>query len=231
MIAAFAGAIAGTLHVVSGPDHLAAVAPLAIRHPLRAMWTGAAWGLGHAAGVLVLGAAGVLARRWVSVDALSGWAELLVGGVLIGVGLWSLRQAKVFVLHEHPHAHVASGTEGHEHAHEHAHVHLQATKHTEAAHRRHTHAAFGVGMLHGAAGTGHLMGVLPSLALPAAQAVTYLIAYGLAAVGAMTLFGMALGRIGNRLRARYLRMLMAGAGVFAIGLGLYWVGSGWPPGN
>ena len=52
---ALAGAIAGLLHVFSGPDHLVAVAPLALRKPALAFRVGTLWGLGHASGVLLLG--------------------------------------------------------------------------------------------------------------------------------------------------------------------------------
>jgi len=49
------GLLAGAFHVLSGPDHLAAVAPLALssegRHAWREGWR---WGLGHTAGVIVV---------------------------------------------------------------------------------------------------------------------------------------------------------------------------------
>jgi hypothetical protein len=72
------------------------------------------------------------------------------------------------------------------------------------------------------------MGVLPSLALPPAQAAAYLLAYGCAAVIAMAGFGYALGLVGSRLRNPALRVMMLGAGLFAVGLGLFWMVSGWP---
>ncbi len=55
MIAAITGLIAGMIHVWSGPDHLAAIAPLAVRTPRRAWAPGARWGMGHSAGVAVIG--------------------------------------------------------------------------------------------------------------------------------------------------------------------------------
>ncbi len=58
---AFAGLVAGFVHVLSGPDHLAAIAPYAVDSRSRAWRTGVRWGLGHTAGVLCVGAAAAVA--------------------------------------------------------------------------------------------------------------------------------------------------------------------------
>lgn len=73
------GLLAGLLHVFAGPDHLAALAPLAVRDPAQARRLGLSWGLGHGAGVVVLGLLGIVARRLVDVEALSAGSERLVG--------------------------------------------------------------------------------------------------------------------------------------------------------
>jgi hypothetical protein len=205
------GAAAGVAHVLLGPDHLAAVAPIAIRYPVRALRTGAAWGLGHASGALILGLLSLWLRHAVPITALSRWAEFVVGLVLLGVGAWAFHQARLARRHLAAHAAAPAGA---------------APPHAHPGHT--THAAFGVGALHGAAGIGHLLGVLPSLALPPAQAVQYLFAYGLAAVAAMAGFGYLLGRLHLRLRGVAQVGLIAASGCFAAGLGVYWLISGWP---
>ena len=48
---------------------------------------------------------------------------------------------------------------------------------------------FGVGLFHGMAGTGHLLGVLPSLLLSQVSAAVYLGMYFISAIGAMMGFG------------------------------------------
>jgi hypothetical protein len=217
MLSLIAGLVAGTMHVFTGPDHLAAVAPLAIRHPRKALRTGAAWGAGHALGVLILGGIGAAARSFINVESISAWAEFLVGGVLVGVGIWALLQSRDIRVHDHSHDHGDNGL------HSHLHVH----HHDQEDHAKHTHTAFGVGILHGAAGTGHLLGVLPSLALPPAQAVVYLLAYGVAAVVSMSGFGLRLGLLG-RTGPKIVRGLVVASGVFAVALGLFWMISGWP---
>ena len=50
-----AGCIAAVLHVLMGPDHLAAVAPFAIESKRRAWKIGLFWGLGQVFGMLLIG--------------------------------------------------------------------------------------------------------------------------------------------------------------------------------
>jgi len=58
LVSAIAGAGAGSLHTLSGPDHLAALTPLAVRvrgGSGAAFRTGVFWGSGHVLGQLLLG--------------------------------------------------------------------------------------------------------------------------------------------------------------------------------
>ena len=93
MIAVLTGLIAGAVHVVSGPDHLTAVAPLAVQRPRRAWLPGVRWGLGHSAGVALVGLLSLWLRDLIPVDLLSTWGERLVGVMLFGIGWWALRRA------------------------------------------------------------------------------------------------------------------------------------------
>ncbi len=85
----------------------------------------------------------------------------------------------------------------------------------------------GVGFLHGAAGTGHLFGVVPALALSVPDAATYILAYLFAAVGSMALFGGLLGRIAARGGSTWMRRLMVATGVGAVAIGLGWTWVSW----
>ena len=88
------GMLAGFFHVLSGPDHLAAVAPLAAADRQRGWVAGWTWGFGHAAGVALVAVIAVLLRDMLPpIDAISAWSERIVGGALIGVGLWALRRS------------------------------------------------------------------------------------------------------------------------------------------
>lgn len=221
IIPILSGLAAGSAHVVTGPDHLAALAPIAADQPRRAAALGVRWGLGHGLGVIALGAVGIVARSAVNIDAISAVSELIVGFLLVAMGLWALRRATRMVVHAHGHHH-----DDGEHAH--LHVHASADAHDSAAHGGHAHAAFFVGMLHGAAGAGHLFGVLPSLALPTGQAIAYLAAYFIAAVLSMGLFGALMGRFVRNWGQQAMRRVMYGVSTIAVGVGALWIVQAWP---
>ena len=93
----------GAGHVLVGPDHLAAIAPIAGRAARRGARIGARWGLGHAGGVaLVALAARFVLERGV-LDELSSWSERAVGVALIALGLWGFYRSMQGSLAEHAH--------------------------------------------------------------------------------------------------------------------------------
>src|SRR5213594_1813767 len=141
------GLVAGLLHVWSGPDHLAAVAPLSAGQSNRSWIAGVRWGLGHSSGVLLIGLLSLVFRQALPLNSVSSVAERLVGIVLIGIGIWGLRKAFAHRVHAHPHKH-AQGS------HIHFHLHDSHTAHQleEVSTHTHTHAAFAIGTLHGVAG-------------------------------------------------------------------------------
>ena len=224
MLAALTGFLAGLLHVLAGPDHLAAIAPLAVDGARRAWITGLRWGLGHASGVVVVGVLSLLLREVLPVAWLSAWAERAVGVVLIGIGLWSFRRSLTRHVHTHEHEHDGA-------RHIHVHLHADGTAHHHApvatsAHA-HPHAAFGIGTLHGFAGSSHFLGVLPALAFSTrGAAVGYLVAFGLGTVAAMVLFSTAIGlastRLAGRSTAAY-RWWLHGCSGASVVVGGYWL--------
>jgi hypothetical protein len=248
------GCLAGALHVVTGPDHLAAVAPLASQRRGGAWRDGLRWGIGHSAGVLAVGAAALALRGLIDVAALSGWSERLVGVMLIGIGLWIGQRACSRRLHLHVHHH-----DGAQHAHAHLHganeahdpavpsfgrlahgtpVDLRAATagspvatavaaSTAPAAHRHDHAAFAVGTLHGLAGSSHVVGILPALALPTiALGGVYLAAFCVGTVLAMVVFAAAVGGLARRCAghglALYRGMLGLNAAA-ALAVGCWWL--------
>lgn len=201
MLSAFAGLIAGSVHVLSGPDHLAAIAPLSADSGRSAARLGLRWGIGHSTGVILVGLLAILLRDSFGLVAFSNASEWLVGVTLIGVGLWGIRQAYSRRIHDGAHAHGEL---------EHAHIHVG---------RRHTHAAMAIGILHGCAGSAHFLGVAPALALPTVgDALAFLVAYGLGTIAAMTLAAAGIGHLGSRSRA-----VFAGASCAALVVGGFWL--------
>jgi hypothetical protein len=215
MLTAITGALAGLFHVLSGPDHLAAVAPLAAWDRERGWIAGWTWGMGHASGVVVVAVIAVMLRDVLPpVDVISAWSERLVGAALIGIGLWALRRSALILPGTHAHGAVA-----------HEHLHVQAGP-PWVRRLGHAHASFYLGILHGIAGSSHFFGVLPALALPTREAaLMYIAAFGVGTVLAMTAFAAAIGAIGARSRHlawAHRGMLLAAAAV-ALSVGSWWL--------
>lgn len=220
MIAAITGLIAGAVHVWTGPDHLTAIAPLAVRQRRRAWLPGVRWGFGHSAGVALVGLLSLWLRELLPVDLLSTWGERLVGVMLFGIGLWALRKALKHTVHAHAHNHGGD-------PHLHFHAHSPRVPHEEAVAHRHMHAAFGIGILHGLAGSSHFLGVLPILAFPTnTQAGAYLVAFGLGTIASMAAFSWVMGLVAIRWAANSVRVyrgLMGSCAVAAMSVGCFWL--------
>jgi hypothetical protein len=209
------GALAGVVHVLSGPDHLAAVTPMALGARERGWLSGWTWGLGHASGVVVVAVLAVTLRDVLPpVDAISAWSERIVGVALIAVGLWALRRSTRIGNASHAHGAVS-----------HRHLHVQAGP-SWLRRLGHAHASFCLGVLHGVAGSSHFFGVLPALALPSLTAsLTYIAAFGAGTVLAMTAFAAAVGTASIRLPNGTLpqRAMMVAAATLAITVGSIWI--------
>jgi hypothetical protein len=215
MLTLITGLLAGFFHVLSGPDHLAAVAPLAVADRERSWLAGWTWGIGHASGVVAVALLAVLLRNVLPpIEMISAWSERLVGVALIGIGVWALRRTMKIRPASHVH-----GTDTHDH--------LLVQRGPGWARRLgHAHASFYLGVLHGIAGSSHFFGVLPALALPTLGAsLLYIGAFGAGTVAAMTAFAAAVGFGSVRLRhgAMAQRVMMAAAAMLAIVVGGVWM--------
>lgn len=213
LISLLTGFAAGALHVVGGADHLVAMAPLSLNRPVQALRSGMAWGLGHAAGVVLLALMALLIKDLAHLEAMSAWAEWFVGVSLLVVGTLAIRTAFGLELHTHEHRHDG------ERQHRHLHLHVRG----QSNHRRHAHAASGLGLLHGLAGASHVLAVIPALALPPSGAVIYLLAYLGGSIAAMLLVAAALSMLTLRTGARCLPALVGVTGGLSILTGMIWL--------
>jgi len=215
MLIAITGSIAGLFHVLSGPDHLAAVAPLAVEDGRRGWLAGWTWGFGHASGVVIVALLAIALRDLLPpIDVISAWSERVVGVALIGIGLWALRRSMRIAPGPHVHGAVR---------HDHLHVHAGPAW---ARRIGHAHTSFCLGILHGIAGSSHFLGVLPALALPTRTAgLAYIGAFGIGTVVAMTAFAAVIGTAGSRVRpgASLYRGMMLTAATLAIAVGAFWL--------
>lgn len=227
--ALFAGLAAGLVHVLSGPDHLVAVAPLAADEDRPHWRAGFQWGLGHTVGVLIIGGFLLGFREVLPIDAISIYSERIVGLALIGVGIWGAYRATRLQVHRHHHpggavhAHVkradgrAPVMEEHDAQHKHPRLHGHAQ----------THASFLMGVIHGLAGSSHVFGVLPALALSTRiDAAAYLGGFGIGAIAAMTAFAALVGVLARSVGRRDLgahRGILYACSISAVLVGGFWL--------
>lgn len=221
------GLLASILHVITGPDHLAAVLPFAIESKKKAWKIGLAWGIGHLIGMITIGLLFVLFKELIPVEKISEYSEQLVGIVLIGIGLWAIY--KIFKKQEeHKHLHIHS--ENAPIIHKHTHVHTQETTH------EHKHpkiikqsyvASLSIGVLHGLAGIAHFLIFLPVLAFESqVDSILYIAGFAWGIILAMTIFAFVIGNIAASEKAGHNELFFNGirmaGGLFAIIIGIYW---------
>ncbi|KAL9231848.1 hypothetical protein vseg_007017 [Gypsophila vaccaria] len=91
---AWTGFFAGCLHTLSGPDHLAALAPLSIgRSRLESAAVGALWGCGHDAGQLIFGLLFLLLKDRLHIEVIRTWGTRVVGLTLLIIGAMGIKEA------------------------------------------------------------------------------------------------------------------------------------------
>ncbi|NNE02129.1 MAG: hypothetical protein HKN52_03100 [Eudoraea sp.] len=228
MLPLTAGLIASILHVITGPDHLAAVAPFAIESKRKAWKIGFTWSIGHLVGMLAIGALFIAFREFIPIEKISNYSEALVGFVLIGIGVWAF--FKIFrTAKTHKHLHVHSENSPLIHSHEHKHNHEKSHRHEHPKTLKQSKwASFSIGILHGVAGVAHLFLFLPVLGFDnTSNAISYVIGFGIGIVVAMTVFAFVMGTISSMARNGHNEVFFKGirlaGGLFAIIIGIYWV--------
>ncbi len=223
-----AGILASMLHVISGPDHLAAVTPLVIETKRKAWKIGLTWGLGHLAGMLLIGVLLLFFKELIPVDIISAYSEQSVGVILIGVGVWSFY--RIFYgqkTHSHPHIHTDGQPYIHIHKHEHDHSHAHEHTHPQAI-KQNLFSSFGIGLVHGLAGIAHFLLLLPALSFQTRlETVEYISGFAIGTVLAMTSYALVLDRIVTHTRQEHNTLFLNGirlaGGLFAVVIGFYWL--------
>jgi len=213
LISLLTGFAAGAVHVVSGADHMVAMAPSAIQNPRLALMDGLGWGVGHSAGVLILSLVGILAKDLINIELMSSYAEFLVGISLLIVGTLAIKTSLRVNIHIHEHMH------GEVKPHKHFHFHSLGNK----LHSSHKHAAAGLGVLHGFAGASHLAAIIPALALPLVGAVMYLFAYLIGSLFAMGCVVLGISFAANKANRMFYPFLMRSIGGLSIVTGIFWL--------
>lgn len=208
---AWTGFFAGCLHTLSGPDHLAALAPLSIgRTRIESAIVGALWGCGHDAGQMIFGLVFLLLKDRLHIEIIRTWGTRVVGITLLIIGAMGIREAS-----EVPAACVENGefnvsiTET-----------LEATSGTR---KKIGLATFATGIVHGLQPDALVM-VLPALALPSRLAgAAFLGMFLVGTVFAMGTYTVFIGSCSQALKERVPRItekLTWAASLLAIFMGV-----------
>ncbi len=169
---------AGFAHAFEA-DHLLAVSNIVSRrNSIRlSLKDGIYWGLGHTSTILLIGILVLLFRVNISAQYFH-YLEAIVGIMLIVLGLYRLKKllpVKKIIIHTHPHEHDEGGE------HQHLHVHIGSpSKHS------HQHSlAYGVGLVHGLAGSGALIVMVMIQIKEPMNGLLYLLIFGIGSIGGM----------------------------------------------
>jgi len=201
---------------VTGPDHLAALLPLCMgKRWWIALYTGAYWGLGHGIGAAMVGALAFAVRGALNLDVLSAYMELAVGISIIIIGANGVREAREW-------------GEEHEGPTEVAKQHSLEVALNQQPQSVGLASTLGTGILHGCSGSGHLLGVMPALAMPSwSIATTYLVMFGAGTMLAMSIFTAVVGELSSQMSDRLddprtPGRLALGSSLFALLMGTIW---------
>ena len=223
----FAGILASMLHVISGPDHLAAVTPFAIESKNKAWKVGLAWGIGHVTGMLAIGLLFLLFKDIIPVENISEHSEQLVGFILILLGCWIL--FKIFnTKKKHEHVHVHSHENIAIHKHQHLHNYSENHNHVHSNLKQGIVASISVGFIHGLAGVAHFLLFLPVIGFSSTfDSVKYIIGFGIGTLIAMISYAVVIGKVSELSKHSNSEVFFKGirlaGGLFALAVGIFWI--------
>lgn len=193
---AWTGFIAGCLHTLSGPDHLAALAPLSIgRTRMESAVVGALWGCGHDAGQLIFGLLFLLLKDRLHIEVIRTWGTRVVGMTLLIIGFMGIKEAS-----EAPTPCVAlDGGECDVSA-------VEPGQSLTSGKRKIGFATFATGIVHGLQPDA-LMMILPALALPSRlSGAAFLCMFLFGTVFAMGSYTVFIGSCSEALKTRVPRI-------------------------
>ena len=222
----FAGIIASVLHVLTGPDHLAAVSPFALESKKKAWKIGLFWGVGHLLGMLSVGLLFLLFKDLIPFGKISNYSEKFVGIILIGLGMWIF--LKIFIEEKtHKHLHIHSNENLLIHKHQHIHTTEKFHNHKHPKLKQGIISATSVGFIHGLAGIAHFLLFIPVIGFSSKfDSLKYIIGFGIGTLIAMTSFTFVIGGISAFSKQDHNNTFFKGVrltgGLFAFFIGIYW---------
>lgn len=221
------GVTLGLVHVLAGPDHLSALAALSVGTSYKAFILGVRWGLGHSAGLVSVAIVFILLKGDLNLRAIGRYCDFFVGLFMILLGCYGIVSAlKIYEekrkkrnpdrdIELSPMIATGSGKESPKlisrssyeilQALEEEHSHIPAEcaactlidVHDPVTQR---YLSFGIGLLHGIAGPGGILGVIPAVEMQKwTSSFLYLGSFILASTLSMGTFAALYGEVTRRL--------------------------------
>lgn len=187
MLGIFITAYAGLEHAFEA-DHLLAVNSLVTNRTnfKESVKDGVFWGIGHTLTIFVVAILMIGFKIAVSEQVFS-YLEATVGLMLIFLGMYRL--SKLFKKNTHSHTYTHShtlsnsGSVSHLHSHTYTHSHIiTTTNHGHPNKWNSFNAAFGVGLVHGLAGSGALVVLVLSQMKSTSEGLMYILIFGIGSI-------------------------------------------------
>jgi ABC-type nickel/cobalt efflux system permease component RcnA len=176
-------------------DHLLAVNSLVTNRSKvkEAVKDGIYWGIGHTFTIFMVGIVMIGFKVAIS-EHIFHYLEATVGFMLIGLGIYRLIKLFKKNTHSHTYSHIhihkqengTSHTHWHTHTYTHSHS-VDVLRHEHPATSKNFKAAFGVGLVHGLAGSGALVVLVLSQMKTPLEGLFYILIFGVGSILGMFL--------------------------------------------
>lgn len=198
-------------------DHLVAVSNIVTKRnsTFLAIKDGTFWGIGHSISILLVGLIMVLFKYAIP-DHYFQSLEGAVGLMIIGLGifrLWQFSRQMRISIHTHIHAHGSKA---------HSHVYLRTDADNEDSHNHLHKLSFGVGIIHGLAGSGVLIIASMAAMKSIGSSLLFLVIFSIGCIAGMMVAAAILGLpFSKKLRsfARIQQMLVLVSCIICVLLG------------
>ena len=168
-------------------DHLLAVNNLVTNRTKikEAVKDGVYWGIGHTLTIFVVGILMIGFKITVN-EHIFNYLEATVGLMLVLLGIYRIAKLLKKKTHSHTYTHSHSNSTTHSHTYSHSHLDV-LSNHSHALNSKNYKAAFGVGLVHGLAGSGALVVLVLTQMKSATEGLLYILIFGIGSIIGMFL--------------------------------------------
>ena len=229
----FSGMCMGIIHVLAGVDHLSALATLAVGSSWKAFTIGIRWGLGHSTGLISMTAVFLFLKEELDLQATIQFCNIVVGIMMIILGLHGAYTAYSVHLQKNnkkSNDDIEAGGDSHTNE---ANILCQCGKSLASYKvdfkdaRTGRIVAYFIGVLHGIAGPGTILGVIPAVEMHSWHATAlYLVSFIAASTCCMGFFASIFGEVTRRAGAASEQIefiLNASSAVISLIVGVMWL--------